>query len=325
MKTLRLFLICAITITFASCSLMKSSSKTSSTVTPTINLALVKDAQAHKFVNMDYGIKVNFTDARAYDKASRIVYKHDNYLTSVPQVNVYPEVMSFVNESMKRYMRTMGFNLDADVATDYLLAVSVKEFNVNYLSGIGWSGVVNMEIEVYDNNRKLVYPNVSIAGRCNRAGNGNDYNLATTVMNTAYANALEDIDWDRIAFFLNRASSPKDEPNKQVNGQGNTSLEHLTIHWNVDSRPQGADISWRVISSTPEVKNQNYRYLNTTPYESTETFDIKGLTYNNAGDVQIEIKCEKTGYYSQSKKFSVLSIIDEKEVSAFFRLVKDEE
>ena len=102
-------------------------------------------------------------------------------------------------------------------------------------------------------------------------------------------------------------------------------LEHLTIHWDVNSRPQGADIYWRVISSTPEVKNQNYRYLQTTPYETTEVFDIKGLTYNNAGNVQIEIKCEKTGYYTQSKKFNVSSIIEEKEISAFFRLVAEEE
>lgn len=325
MKTLKYIIIAVMVVLFASCSSLKQYTSTKSiTPTPTINLALVKDAPRNKFVNLDYGIKININDGRAYDKASRIVYKHDSYLTSTPKVNVNPEVMSFVSESMRRYMRTMGFNLDADVATDYLLSVSLQEFNVNYLSSIGWSGIVTMEIEVYDNNRQLVYPNVSITGRSNRSGGGDDYNTATAVMNAAYVNALEDIDWDRIAFFLNRASSPALEGNKQVQGQGNTALEHLTIHWNIDSRPQGADISWRVISSTPEVKNQNYRYLNTTPYESTETFDIKGLTYNNSGDVQIEIKCEKTGYFTNSKKFSVLSIIEEKEVSAFFRLVKEE-
>lgn len=323
MKTLRYIIIAIMVVLFASCSSVKQYTKN---LTPTINLALVKDAPRNKFVNLDYGIKININDGRSYDKASRIVYRHDNYLTSTPKVNVNPEVMPFVNESMKRYMRTMGFNLDADIATDYLLDVSIKEFNVNYLSGIGWSGIVSMEIEVYDNNRQLVYPNVSITGRSNRTGSGGkDYNTATAVMNDAYVNALEDIDWDRIAYFLNRATSPALEGNKQVKGEGNTALEHLTIHWNIDSRPQGADISWRVISSTPEVKDQNYRYLNTTPYESTETFDIKGLTYNNSGDVQIEIRCEKTGYYTNSKKFSVLSIIDEKDISAFFRLVKEDE
>ena len=43
----------------------------------------------------------------------------------------------------------------------------------------------------------------------------------------------------------------------------------VDIHWSINSRPQGADIYWRVISKTPEVKNQNSKYLETTPYEGT--------------------------------------------------------
>ena len=193
------------------------------------------------------------------------------------------------------------------------------------MSGIGWNATVMMSVKVLDHNRTLVYPSVEVAGRYNMAGSAYSKELANRVLNQAYTEALKDIDWDRIAFFLHRASSPKQESNKQVTGEGNTALEHLTIHWDVNSRPQGADIFWRVISSTPEVKNQNYKYLQTTPYETTEVFDIKGLTYNNAGNVQIEIKCEKTGYYTQSKKFNVSSIIEEKEISAFFRLVAEEE
>lgn len=96
------------------------------------------------------------------------------------------------------------------------------------------------------------------------------------------------------------------------------------VHWNITSRPQGADIYWRVISRTPEVKNQNAKYLDTTPYEATETLSIPGLTRANAGNVQIEIKVEKEGYYTQTKKFNVLSLIDEGDVSAMFKLVPEE-
>ena len=96
------------------------------------------------------------------------------------------------------------------------------------------------------------------------------------------------------------------------------------IHWNIDSRPQGADIYWRVVSSTPEVKNQNFKYLGTAPYEATEALNISGLTTDNAIDVQIVVKCEKDGYYTQTKKLSLSSILDEKELSIFFKLVKEE-
>ena len=98
----------------------------------------------------------------------------------------------------------------------------------------------------------------------------------------------------------------------------------MDVHWNINSRPQGADIYWRIISKTPEVKNQNSKYLETTPYEATETLNIPGLTRANAGNVQIEVKIEKNGYYSQAKKFSVASLLDEGDVSIMFKLVAEE-
>jgi uncharacterized lipoprotein YajG len=287
-----------------------------------LNLAINENPTPDKYANMDYGIRLNVADARA---KMALVHVYDASTISLPQFSANPSVGSFVSESMRRYMRTMGFNLDADPATDYWMEVSLAEFHVDYMSGIGWNATVMMSVKVLDHNRTLVYPTVEVAGRYNMSGSAYSKEIANLVLNQAYTEALKDIDWDRIAFFLHRASSPKQEPNKQVTGEGNTALEHLTIHWDVNSRPQGADIFWRVISSTPEVKNQNYKYLQTTPYETTEVFDIKGLTYNNAGNVQIEIKCEKTGYYTQSKKFNVSYIIEEKEISAFFRLVAEEE
>lgn len=290
---------------------------------PTINLALTSEAYSNRFVNLDYGIRLNIRDERASHKQT-ILYKHDDHLTSKPVVNVYPDVRSFVSESMRRYMRTIGFNLDSDISTDYMLNVSIKEYNVSYLSGIGWSGTVSMTISINDNNNQLVYPNVEIVGRATRQSSGSNYSVATEVINSAYANALEDIDWDRIAYFLKRADSPAQERNKQVTGDGSTSLEHTILNWEVTSRPAGADVYWRVISSTPDVKNTNKNYKSTTPYESTESFDIKGLTYNNSGDVQIEILCEKPGYLPQKKVFNVRAAIDQKSINAHFTLVKDE-
>ena len=50
-----------------------------------INLDLVAKFQENLFVNLDYGIKVNVNDKRSN---SNILYKHDNYVTSLPHVNV---------------------------------------------------------------------------------------------------------------------------------------------------------------------------------------------------------------------------------------------
>lgn len=291
--------------------------------TRTFNLTLTKQPQADKYANLDYGIRLNFQDVRANQ---RIIQLYDaGSTTSIPGATVNPSIPSFVPESMRRYMRTMGFNLDADIATDYLMQVDLKEFHVDYLSGIGWNGTVIMNVKVFDHNRTLVYPSVEVSGRATVNGAASSDAAANMAINEAYANALADVDWDRIAFFLHRATSPKQEANKQVKGEGDTALEHIVVHWNVNSRPQGADVEWRVISQTPDVKNQNYKYLETTPYEGSETINIKGLTFNNSGLVQIEIKVSKKGYYTQTKKYDVRSLIDDNDVSYMFRLVPEDE
>lgn len=294
---------------------------------PVINLALIRDAQPNRFINLDYGIRLNVKDIRANN---HVLQRYEVPGLSMSQVysvqhnlQVYPDVLSFVSESTRRYMRTMGFGLNADVATDYMMSFLIVEYNVAFLSGT-WSAFVQFRMEIYDNNHRIVYPNVSIEGRATRSGTGLDMNEASEAINMAYANALDDIDWDRIAFFLRRSDNPKLEGNKQVDGSGNTALENTIIRWYIDSTPKGADISIRVVSSTPDVKNTNQNYVGSTPYETTESFDIRGLTFNNSGDVQIEVTCEKAGYITQRRRFNLRQAIEQKEISTKFNLVRDE-
>lgn len=319
-KIIVLFSCCLAVFALTACG---SSSKVSALapMPKVVNFALSSLPQKDKYINLEYGIRLNVRDDRANTK---ILQKYDASAISIPNVATNPDVESFVSESMRRYMRTMGFNLDADVSTDYMMQVRIENYVVNWLSGVGWSGTVKMSIEVYDNNRKLVYPNTIVTGRANKYASASNFAIASEVINAAYANALADVDWDRIAFFLDKADSPKLEGNKQVTGEGNTALESTVIRWYVESSPKGADVYWRVVSSTPQVKNTNQNFLGSTPYESTETFDIKGLTYNNSGNVQIEISCEKNGYITQKKRFNLRQVIDQKEISTKINLVKDE-
>ncbi|MCQ2318434.1 MAG: hypothetical protein MJZ90_05895 [Bacteroidales bacterium] len=114
-------------------------------------------------------------------------------------------------------------------------------------------------------------------------------------------------------------------PQKEVQGYGDTDLENTIIRWDVQSRPQGADIFWRVVSRTPEVKSTNNKYLQTTPYEATKALDIKGLTAEAASNVSIILRCEKEGYLPQEKEYNVRMVLDQEEISAFFRLVSEGE
>ena len=149
---------------------------------------------------------------------------------------------------------------------------------------------------------------------------------------SGYENVNNTIDFSIMQKSFNRQNDepkiqpqlPKEEPQNQVQGYGNTALEQTIIRWDVQSRPQGADIFWRVVSTTPEVKSTNNRYLQTTPYEATKALDIRGLTYQTSGNVRIILRCEKDGYMPQEKEYDVRMVMDQEEISAFFRLVKDE-
>ena len=107
---------------------------------------------------------------------------------------------------------------------------------------------------------------------------------------------------------------------------GGTAMEQAIIRWFFDSDRRGARIYWRVISSVPaEVKNTNETYLTTTPLEETRSFNIQGLTYDNARDVTVEIKVSKRGYEDQVKRFNVRQALDQQEISGFFELVAKEQ
>lgn len=123
-------------------------------------------------------------------------------------------------------------------------------------------------------------------------------------------------------------SIPAGEARKAVSrdAAGQTTLERTVIRWYFESQPQGARIFWRVISSVPdEVKNTNENWLGNTPFEETRSFNILGLTYENARDVQIEIKVRRNGYLDQTKRFNVRQAIDQQEISSFFDMVKADE
>ncbi|MDE6487546.1 MAG: hypothetical protein K2L76_08615 [Muribaculaceae bacterium] len=103
---------------------------------------------------------------------------------------------------------------------------------------------------------------------------------------------------------------------------GATEFERVILRWFIDSDPRGARLFYRVISNVPsEVKNTNETYLTTTPLEETRSFNIIGLTPENASNVTIEIKVTKRGYEDQVKRYNVRQAIDQQEISGFFELV----
>ena len=225
-----------------------------------------------------------------------------------------------------QYVRSMGL-VEMSSSTDYQLYIKINKADVVF------PDVANVEIsvrlcdahgnEVFSQNR-IATNGVYDWKRTNKKASPKRMYQFQEALDEAYTKALEQINWNRVVSFLRTEQLPKEEPQKQVQGYGDTALEQTIIRWDVQSRPQGADVFWRVVSKTPEVKSTNNKYLQTTPYEATKALDIRGLTYQTSGNVRIILRCEKDGYLPQEKEFDVRMVLDQEEISAFFRLVKEE-
>lgn len=232
-------------------------------------------------------------------------------------------ILHFANESifsnsLINYVRSMGLR-ESDYDKDYRLSITIRQIDLNLVNTTSYC---ELSVSLTDNRGKELYKQENISSQFSDSkAKGKDFGRIVT---EAFNLALEEVDWNRIASFLRIEQRPADEPQKIVRGMGDTALEQTIIRWDVQSRPQGADLFWRVVSKTPEVKSTNNKYLNTTPYEATKTLDIRGLTYQTAGNVRIILRCEKEGYFPQEKEYDVRMILDQEEISAFFRLVEEE-
>ena len=246
------------------------------------------------------GLNINIEPTEAeYSQSEDIVSLSNSTCFIMPTVN---------------YIKAMGFN---DVENnEHTLNIYLKKID-NNLGTPDRTWNVTFQIKMTNRYGEVIFEQV-----VSSTGTGNTFSKE---LNDAYTQALEKINWHKIASFLKESSAPKqlakEEPRKEVEGYGNTALENTIVRWDVQSRPQGADVFWRVVSKTPSVKSTNNKYLQTTPYEATKSLDIRGLSYENSGDVRVILRCEKDGYYPQEKEFNVRMIIDQEEISAFFKLV----
>ena len=229
-----------------------------------------------------------------------------------------PDTEEFINESIKSFVRSSGIRIGYDKTADFNLRVCLKELKV--ADGLGSAPCTAvLEWSLLNPDRQMVLDGTARGRYTMTPGQS-----MVEALDKAYSKAIKEIDWAAIATLLGAGRSDRND-SEQVTGEGSTTLEHTVIRWYVISSPAGADVSWRVVSSTPDVRNTNSNFMGTTPYESTESFDIKGLTPDNAGNVQIEITCEKNGYLLQRKRFNLRQAIDQREISAKFNLVKESE
>lgn len=275
----------------------------------------------NRFYGLTNGLEVHVVQTQPMEENSPPLYHlSDNSCFTIPTMQYAREMglneMSPVSDNhLFVTIKKADVDIDADKAS---VEISISLNNAKGTEMFSQKRIVTTAIGVPNSKENS---NDDLSSRKSRKPRKWNYQEA---LDEAYTQALEQINWNHIASILRTEQLSKDEPQKQVQGLGDTALEQTIIRWDIQSRPQGADIFWRVVSKTPEVKSTNNKYLQTTPYEATKALDIRGLTYQTSGNVLIILRCEKDGYMPQEKEYDVRMILDQEEISAFFRLVKDE-
>lgn len=301
---------------FTSCGLNKV------IVTPVTVPLICSATPENRCSDLDRGLSLtvtsDVTNNDIYD-ASELGYNQETTDKIKNSMTFYPTIKEFVTESMSTFIRSSGIALGRDLDNDYRLNIRVREFKL--IAGRNSArAVVVLDYSLINTDNEVLIQNTA-RGRAIISG---ETNVGQKVLDRAYSKAIKDMDWVGIAGALTVHRRAEQEPQRQVAGDGNTALEQTVIRWYIVSSPAGADVSWRVISSTPDVKNTNSSYVGTTPYETTESFDIRGLKFENSGNVQIEVTCEKPGYLPQRRRFNLRQAIEQREISAKFNLIKEE-
>ncbi len=273
----------------------------------------------NRYDGLTYGLMLNVssdvTNSQIRD-LSELTSKTKSIMEKTT-ITFTPSIKEFAQESMTTYIRSMGIGI-GNVESSFYLNVKVREFKCAVGEAQGRATVV-LDYTLTNQNNEVILRQTA---RGRHLASGGDI---PTALDKAFSKALADMDWDGIANALRINKRADLESQKKVKGDGDTALEQTVIRWYIVSSPQGADVSWRIVSSTPDVKNTNASFVGSTPYETTETFDIRGLKYDNAGNVQVEVTCEKPGYITQKKRFNLRQVIEQKEISTKFTLIKEDE
>ena len=97
--------------------------------------------------------------------------------------------------------------------------------------------------------------------------------------------------------------------------------EKRVVYLSVKSEPEGANVYWRIVSSTPGVMNSNRLYLGMTPYMQTKSLNVPGLTEENIKNVSVVLEIEKEGYYDKIEHFSMVGVLNDLEINTKYRLI----
>jgi Caspase domain len=176
-----------------------------------------------------------------------------------PSINI----ATFTKNSIEKFLLNKGFEIQAEA--NKILVITIQQFEINYLSGNGWTGTVKLNTELIENNQ-LIYHKPSMGYNKIMASSDN-YKEAANVINTTFYNAVSNIEWQKITEIVcanNRNASDISGNENEIhdnlanNQKTNISLEEKEsfvsdIDVNIPVTTKKAELTFAVV-----IGNENY-------------------------------------------------------------------
>lgn len=160
-----------------------------------VRLALTGDITANLYSSINPTIQLNIRVTLR--NADNIMNRYDANPVFAPVLTPNPDIETFTSSSIKNWLERIGFTVNADAACP-VLNVLIQQYEINYLSGNGWTGTVKITFGLVGSGQYELYSYTS-RGFYKMAGDPKNYREAAEVINKAFFESLSKVDWNTIA------------------------------------------------------------------------------------------------------------------------------
>lgn len=202
-----------------------------------INLALTGNIEAGKFSNYNTGVQVSVR--MNIQKPENIMNRYDANPIFAPVLTPNPNLEAFVKRSLTDWIEKIGIAVNN---SGIVLHVTVQQFEINYLSGNGWTGTAKLTYKLLGANQEELF-NQTARGFFKKNGSADNYSEASEVINEAYYESLNLVEWENIA-RISSSGAPQvmtaQSQNQQrpaVTTNQNQTYQPKTVNPPVESKP----------------------------------------------------------------------------------------
>jgi hypothetical protein len=246
-----------------------------------IKLALTGEIPSGQFSNYNAGVRIAVRNN--LQKPDNIMNRYDANPIFAPVLTPNPDIESFVKRSVTDYLERLGVKVNE---SGLLLNISVQQFEINYLSGNGWTGTARLTLKLVGNNQEELFIQTA-RGFYKLNGVADNYMEATSVINEAYYESLKLVDWGKLALAASQRGS---QVNLAQNPQTtNTQTNQATSNQTVSNQP-GNPVEPPVIKAAASLSDIDIN-IPLTYQRNDNTFAV--IIGNEDYDNEIKVKFAK--------------------------------